>query len=137
MESGNSFDGQNIPALFATPFIPIQDPQLRKTFYKMALYIDPEGSADIDFNLRLNFNQTDTIQPNTIKLSNDTDLVSIFGSPTTIYGTSIYGGKLVNMFMVQVIGSGFTVSLRYECNDTNPPFSLDAATLEYALFDRR
>ena len=137
MESGNSFDGQNISALFATPFIPIQDPQLRKTFYKMALYTDPEGSMDIDFNLRLDFNQSDIIQPDTIKLSNTTDLVSIFGTPNTIYGTSMYGGKLVNMFMVQVIGSGFTVSLRYECNDTNPPFSLDAATIEYALFDRR
>jgi hypothetical protein len=137
MESGNSFDGQNIPALFATPFIPIQDPQLRKTFYKAALYTDPEGSMDIDFNLRLDFNQSDIIQPDTIKLSNNTSVVSIFGTPTTVYGTSIYGGKLVNMFMVQVVGSGFTVSLRYECNDTNPPFSLDAATIEYALFDRR
>jgi hypothetical protein len=137
MESGNSFDGQNIPALFATPYIPVQDPQLRKTFYKTALYIDPEGSVDIAFNLRLDFNQADIIQPDTIQLSNVTDAISIFSLPTTVYGTSIYGGKLVNMFMTQVIGSGFTVSLRYECNDTNPPFSLDAATLEYALFDRR
>jgi hypothetical protein len=137
MESGNSFDGQNIPAIFATPFIPIQDPQLRKTFYKAALYVDPEGSLDIDFNLILDFNQSDIIQPNTIKLTNITNLISFFGSPLTVYGTSIYGGNLVNMFMTQLIGSGFTVSLRYECNDTSPPFSLDAATLEYALFDRR
>jgi len=137
MESGNSFDGQNIPALFATPYIPIQDPQVRKTFYKMALYTDPDGGMDIDFNLRLDFNQDDSIQPNTIKLSNVTDTVGIYSNPAALYGTAIYGGRLVNRFLVQVIGSGFTVSLRYECNDTNPPFSLDAATLEYALFDRR
>jgi hypothetical protein len=137
MESGNSFDGQNIPALFATPYVPIQDPQVRKTFYKMALYTDPDGGIDIDFNLRLDFNQDDSIQPDTIKLSNVTDAIGIYSNPDAFYGTAMYGGKLINRFLVQVIGSGFTVSLRYECNDTNPPFSLDAATLEYALFDRR
>jgi hypothetical protein len=49
----------------------------------------------------------------------------------------VYGGKFTNMFMTQVIGSGFNASLEYTSNDTNPSFSLDAATIEYALFDRR
>jgi len=135
MESGNSFDGNKINATFATPFIPVQDPQLRKTFYKMTLYTDPEGSVNISFNLKLDLDQVNIIQPSPINLSNSIVSGGVYGSAT--YGTTLYGGKYTNMFMTQVIGSGFNVSLVYSVDDTNPSFSLDAATLEYALFDRR
>lgn len=137
MEDGYSFDGEKIQAIFATPFIPVQDPQLRKTFYKMTLYTDPEGSIDIKFNLRLDLDQINIIQPASINLTNIMISGGLYDSPSTTYGTTTYGGKFTNMFMTQVIGSGFNVSLEYTSNDTNPSFSLDAATLEYALFDRR
>jgi hypothetical protein len=42
MESGNSFDGESIAATFATPYVPFNDPRLRKTFYKLYLYTDPQ-----------------------------------------------------------------------------------------------
>lgn len=137
MESGYSFDGGNIQAIFATPFIPVQDPQLRKTFYKMTLYTDPLGSVNIKFNLKLDLDQINTIQPNSINLINTLTSGGLYDGSTTTYGTTVYGGKFTNMFMTQVIGSGFNASLEYTSNDTNPSFSLDAATLEYALFDRR
>lgn len=137
MENGYSFDGANIQAIFATPFIPVQDPQLRKTFYKMTLYTDPDGSVNIKFNLKLDLDQVNFIQPNSISLINALTEGGLYDSSATSYGTTIYGGKFTNMFMTQVIGSGFNASLEYTSNDTNPSFSLDAATLEYALFDRR
>ncbi len=138
MEDGYSFDGANIQAIFATPFIPVQDPQLRKTFYKMTLYTDPEGSVNVKFNLRLDLDQINIIQPDSINLINTlTGGGGFYDNSSTSYGTTVYGGKFTNMFMTQVIGSGFNASLEYTSNDTNPSFSLDAATLEYALFDRR
>lgn len=137
LESGYSFDGSNIQAVFATPFIPVQDPQLRKTFYKMTLYTDPEGSVNIKFNIKLDLDQVNIIQPNSIILNNTLIGGGLYDSSSAVYGTTVYGGKFTNMFMTQVIGSGFNVSLEYTSNDTNPSFSLDAATLEYALFDRR
>ena len=42
MEDGNSFDGSNIISTFATPFFPITDPRVRKSFYKMFLFTDPQ-----------------------------------------------------------------------------------------------
>ena len=44
-KKGNSFDGSNIQTTFATPYMPINDPRIRKTFYKMFLYTDPQGSV--------------------------------------------------------------------------------------------
>jgi hypothetical protein len=137
LESGNSFDGANINATFATPFVPITDPRIRKTFYKLFLYTDPEGSINILANLRLDFNNTEIIQPDSILLSNTSGLVNLYGTPTAKYGTVTYGGVLKTLFETQTIGSGFVVSLRFTSNGTTAPFALDAATLEYAEHDRR
>lgn len=136
-ESGNSFDGANISASFATPFVVINDPRLRKTFYKLFLYLDPKGSVSFETNLKLDFDDSGIVQPETISISNTSGTVAFYGDSTAKYGTALYGGKLKNVYETQVIGSGFAVSLQFTSNNTTPAFSLDAATLEFATFDRR
>ena len=137
MDSGSSFDGANINATFSTPFVPVTDPRLRKAFYKLVLYLDPEGSVDITANLKLDFDDEGLIQPDSIPFSNTTGTVGFYGSPTATYGVARYGSKLKKVFGTQVVGSGFTVSLQFTSDSTDPPFSLDAATLEFSTFDRR
>lgn len=137
MENGNSFDGANIFASFATPFVHINDPRIRKTFYKLFLYTDPQGSVTTSVNLKLDFDTQGSVQPDTITLSNDTGSVGFYGTASAIYGTTVYGSKLKKLFQTQVIGSGFSVSLQFISDGQNPPFSLDAATLEFATHDRR
>lgn len=137
MDSGNSFDGININATFSTPFVSVNDPRIRKAFYKLVLYIDPKGSVDINAALKLDFDNEGSIQPDVIPFSNTTETVGFYGEPTAIYGTAKYGSKLKKVFEAQTVGSGFTVSLQFTSNSDDPPFSLDAATLEFATFDRR
>ena len=137
MESGNSFDGTNIIASFATPFVSINDPRIRKTFYKLFLYTDPQGGVTTSVNLKLDFDTQGSIQPDTIELSNEAGTVGFYGSSGARYGTTVFGSKLVKQFETQVIGSAFSVSLQFVSDGQNPPFSLDAATLEFATHDRR
>jgi len=137
MESGSSFDGSNILATFSTPFVPVNDPRIRKSFYKLFLYVNPVGSVSVDLNLKLDFDDEGLIQPETITLSNSNAAAGFYGAPTSVYGTTVFGGKLKRQFETQVIGSGFTVSLQIASDGTDPPFSLDAATLEFASHDRR
>ena len=137
MESSNSFDGANIIATFSTPFVPINDPRVRKAFYKLFLYVDPQGSVTSAVNLKLDFDDEGVIQPDTIILSNETNAVGFYGASTAIYGQARYGSKLKKLFQTQVIGSGFTVSLQFVSDGIDPPYSLDAATLEFSSYDRR
>ena len=137
MENGNSLDSANIEATFFTPFVPLNDPQLRKTVYKLHLYTDPDGSIETTVNLKFDFDEEDVVQPAPISLSNTGQEVSIYGRSTSVYGTSVFGGKLKKVFTTQTIGSGFNVSLQFTSSDTFPPFSLDAAVLEFGTFDRR
>lgn len=137
MESGNSLDSENIIATFSTPFMPINDPRIRKAFYKTYLYLDPQGSVTTLMNLKLDFDDPDVIQPDTITLSNSTGSVGLYGGSSALYGTSVYGEKLKNVFQTQVVGSGFAVSLQFVSSSQDPPFSLDAVTIEYSTHDRR
>jgi hypothetical protein len=137
MESGNSFDGSNIVASFATPFVYINDPRIRKTFYKMVLYTDPQGGVTTSVNLKLDFDNAGSIQPSTILLSNETGSVGFYGNSGAKYGTTVYGNRLTKQFETQLVGSGFSVSVQFVSDSQNPPFSLDAATIEYSSHDRR
>lgn len=138
LEQGNSFDGSDIYAIFATPNLPLTDPRVRKTFYKMFLYTDPSGIVSFDAYLKLDFDQVDAIQPEGVLINNileSSSSVSLFGLGT--YGSASFGGKLQYVFEAQLVGSGYTGSLVFESVGTNPSFALDAVTIEYANNARR
>ena len=135
MESGNSFDGSNIKTTFATPHIAIDDPRKRKTFYKVFLYTDPQGSVAFNLSLKLDFDGQGTIQPAPLSILNTQGVVGFFGEGT--FGSTKFGTKLLKLFEAQVVGSGFTVSFQFDSDNTNPPYSIDALTVEYGLNDRR
>jgi hypothetical protein len=136
MEQGNTQDGAHIAATFATPFTPISDPEIRKTFYKGTTYLDVNGAFDLEYSLKFDFDQPTTIQPDSV-LTTDSAASVTYGEG--IYGTSLFGNKQKAIYEVQTIGSGFTVSILYETTGagTDAVFSIDSATLEYAVNDRR
>ena len=137
MEQGNTLDGANIVATFATPFVPLNDPNLRKTVYKGTTYVDVNGALDLKFSVKYDFDQPDTVQPEGTTLSNEASTIITYGSGT--FGTSTYGSKPKTVFDVQTVGSGNSVSLVYETTGTSTDavFTVDAATLEYATYGRR
>jgi hypothetical protein len=137
MEQGNTFDGTNITATFATPFVPLQDPNLRKTIYKATTYVDSDGVFDIQLSVKYDFDQAGSVQPLPISLNNATGAAVTFGSG--VFGTATFGTKQRAIYQVPVTGSGFTVSLLYETlgQTTDSTFTIDAATVQYALYGRR
>jgi hypothetical protein len=137
LESANTFDGANVPATFSTPFLPINDPRVRKTLYRMFLYTDPQGSVSMDVALKYDFEESDVIQPQEINFNNTSgaDAIAFYGDAT--FGTGTYGGTIKRLFDSQTVGSGFVVSLVFTSESTNPPYSLDALTLEYGTYGRR
>lgn len=134
MESGSTFDGGLIRSLFYTPYISVNDPNLRKTSYKVSTYFDPEGAFTGDLNLKYDFSDPNKIQPNTIALKGGGGF-SYFGE--AIFGSDSFGGNPETVLKEQVTGSFFTVSFQYEFDGTGAPFTLDTILLEYSTEDRK
>lgn len=140
LESGSSFNGSPIECIYESPYMPISDPQVRKTFYKLTLYAEPTGSMNLDLNLKYDFSSstnTDVVQPSTLSVSSTGSSVFLFGASNAVFNTATFGGELDSVYNKNVIGSGKTVALRFEDFSTNPTFTLDTALLEYSQEDRQ
>jgi hypothetical protein len=137
MEESNTFDNVAITSSFATPFVPLNDPRIRKTLYKLHLYIQPVGTTNIALNVKLDLDDKDVLQPDSIQMSNTNESVAFYGTTEARYGVSVYGGKLKTVYEKQLVGSGFLVSLQFICDQLTPPVVFDAATIEFASHDRR
>jgi len=140
LEDGSSRDGETIRAVYESPFMPIDDPKLRKTLYKATLYVDLNGTFSVDFNLKFDLfkvkNYNSTVQPATINLASSSTGVFVYGGVNSLYGTATYGSQLDKVYDTPVIGSGQTFAFRIEDISINPSFTLDTAIFEYRSHDR-
>lgn len=140
LETGTSRDGGSIDAIYRSPNIPVNDPQLRKTFYKIAVYADTEGLIDIDLNVGFDIFEIDNyhgIAGPKIKLTSAVQGVFTYGSPAAIYGQATYGSKVDNVYNTNIVGSGKTISFQIEDKSANTSFALDTIVLEYKTNDRK
>ena len=94
LEQGNAFDTDVINASFFSPYLPINDPTLRKTIYSVHTYLDPEGSFRAAMRLNYDFGGAEVIQPDPI------DLTNILESGSGDYDIGMYGSSLFSTHAV-------------------------------------
>lgn len=143
MDTGTTFDGTSVEATLETAFMPIDDPQIRKTFYKAVWFLDPEGTVDIDFNVKFDFDsktRNNVVQPDKIDITTSGVSVAFFGSVGVSFaasGGSSFGSTLEKIYPTNIIGSGDTIALRISDKSSNPIFTVDTCILEYKTNDRQ
>ena len=140
MESGNSLDGANINAIYESPYMPITDPQIRKTLYKMTLYVSPTGTLSIQCGIKFDFNRINNaavIQPPTFEIAGTSGGTALWGAPGVTWGNFTFGGDLDKVYVTQLVGAGKTFAIRFDDNSTNPSHTLDAAIIEFMPNDRQ
>lgn len=138
MEVGNSFNGSNIASIYESPYMPITDPQLRKTLYRITLYVTPTGSFTLQCGIKYDFdriNGQNVIQPPVFDIVSTGGGTSLWGSAT--WNQFYYGGIIDKVYSNHLVGSGKTFSVRFDDNSTNPSHTLDAAIFEYLASDRQ
>ena len=138
MESGNSFDSEDILAVYITPHLPITDPSTRKTLYKLDVFTDPEGSFDLTIDTIIDYDVDTVIQPasKSIESNIGADEFSLYG--LTVYGGGEYSNAVVNdLFKINLEGSGKMFAFKFESEGTLPPVSLNAMSIQYAQNGRR
>ncbi len=134
MESGNSLDGVNIEAIFETPYMPITDPKVRKTFYKHTLFATVGDTFTLTCSLKFDYRQAGSSPIVSFP-------ITTIGAPTRygsgVYGTAFYNAPTEEGFYSNVLGSAFTVAIQYRSVSQDPPFNLNFSILEYRTNERR
>lgn len=135
MESGSSLDGEDIEAVFETPYIPITDIKIRKTFYKHTLYAKTQGLMNITVLPKFDYLQSNANSSEPFELSTQAGS-AIYGSPLSVYGSAVYGALGQEQYYSNLVGSGFVIALRYSNTSQQPPFNINFAILEYRPNER-
>lgn len=136
LEIGSSLDGKDIESIFETPYMPLNDPKVRKTVYKHTLYARPSGTLNITCNLKFDYAQPSSSQSPAFPITGGGSS-AVYGSVGSVYGAAVYGANTEEQYYNNTIGSGFVVAIRYYNKSTNPAYNLNFATLEFRQNERR
>jgi len=136
-EEGNSFDGGNILSVYQTPFYFMQDPELRKVFYRVKTFLKSEGESTISVGIEYNFGDAEIAAPFNFDLTT-AGAASFFDASSTIYDdTDIYDGNPTPIRSTNISGSGDSISVAYVTNSTSPSHTIQAVSILYGTGDRR
>ena len=136
-EEGNSFGGSDILSVYQTPFYFMQDPELRKVFYRVKTFLKSEGESTISVGIEYNFGDAEIAAPSNFELTT-AGAASFFDASSTIYDdTDIYDGNPTPIRSTNISGSGDSISVSYVTNSTSPSHTIQAVSILYGTGDRR
>ena len=134
-ETGNDFNGADIFSYFQTPFVYMEDPEVRKTIYNINTYMRSEGVVTIAMGLEYDYGDT------ALTLASDyainTEGAAAFYDNAKFNAEEIYDGNPSPVRSTNVSGSGKSVSIKYVTNGTDPSHTIQAFSVTYGTGDRR
>lgn len=133
-EVGNNFDGLNIIANYASPYLDFGDVNVRKTLHKLSVFVRPEGENLLNAAIEYDWNSLDANNPAPYVL----ELVSTgdrYG--TAIYGISRYASKPVPFSIKNIEGGGFSARVTFTSSDQKDAYSIQGFVYEFEMNGRK
>lgn len=134
-ETGNSFNGSNIFSLYQTPYLHMQDPEVRKIIHSVSTYLRAEGDNTIVMSVVYDYEDFNTLSPTNYTLT--TEGTAAYYNEALYDSTATFDGNPSPVQRINVSGSGRAVSVKYVTNDTNASHSIQGLVLTYGIGDRR
>tara|TARA_R110002050_G_scaffold547_1_gene3976 strand:- start:217 stop:2352 length:2136 start_codon:yes stop_codon:yes gene_type:complete len=134
-ESGNNFNGNNIFSLYQTPYVYMQDPEVRKTIHSVNTYLRAEGILEVIMALEYDYGNPEIIVPTDFNFT--TQGAAAYYDNAKYDAEEIYDGNPSPIRSTNVSGSGKSISIRYVTNTDQPSHTIQAYSITYGLGDRR
>ena len=134
-ERGNSFNGTEIFSLYQTPYLHMEDPELRKIFYTVNTYMRSEGDNSIAMSVVYDYEDFNTISPSNYNLT--VTGAAAYYNEVLYDSTAIYEGNPSPVQRTNIAGSGKAISLKYVTSSTEASHSIQGIVITYGVGDRR
>ena len=137
-EQGTDFNGEDIIAVYATPYLDFGDTEVRKTMRKVNTFVRAEGPANVFLSMSYDWGDYNTARPNSYNQAST-------GGPVEFAGTNIdygaanvlYGGNSKPIMTTDVQGSGFSARATFVSLGQSEPFSIQGLVFEFSISGRR
>ena len=134
-DSGNTFDGTNILARYATPDYDYGDLGTLKTLHYVRVSIAAEGIVSPELQVRYDFSNPETPQPPSNFLFGTVNPPSIFSE--AVLGVNVFGGAAAPMIRIPVQGSGTSNNFTVITEDNKAPYKINGLYIDFIPSGRR
>tara|TARA_R110002074_G_scaffold103594_1_gene223525 strand:- start:301 stop:1938 length:1638 start_codon:yes stop_codon:yes gene_type:complete len=137
-EYGNSFAGQDIIAVYATPFLDFGDTEVRKTIRKVNTFVRAEGPTTFFLSLSYDWGDYNTKKPSEYTQTSAGGPVT-YNALNLDYGDAnvLYGGNSKPILTSDVQGSGFSTRATFVTLGQSEPYSIQGLVFEFSISGRR
>ena len=137
-ESGKSFNGADIVAIYTTPYFDFGDTETRKIFRKVNTFVRAEGPMTMNMSLTYDWDDPRVTRPSTYTQDSAGAPVK-YNTLGIIYaGTNVnYGGTDKPIIITPIQGSGYAVQLTYVTLGVFDPYSIQGMVFEFSVAGRR
>lgn len=137
-EQGSNFDGRDIVAVYATPYLDFGDTEIRKIMRKVNTFIRAEGPVTMNLAIAYDWGDYNTARPSTYT-QESTGGPTVFGGAGINYAGAnvLYGGNSKPIMTTDIQGSGFSVRATFVTVGQFDPYSIQGIVFEYTVAGRR
>lgn len=137
-ESGTTFNGQDIAAIYSTPYLDFGDTEIRKTLHKINTFIRAEGPFTMNISISYDWDDSDTSRPGTYSAASQGAPI-VYGGSNVSYGdaNTRWGGSTKPVLLSDIQGSGFAARATYVTVGNYEPYSIQGLVFEFAIAGRR
>lgn len=137
-ERGTNFAGEDIVAVYSTPFYDMGETDVRKHIRKINTFVRAEGPLEMNVGLTYDWFSKDSYNPRTY-------VEELTGRPVQYRGQNVtfgapglqYGGSDKPIIITTVEGSGFSVRITFVTVGQFDPYSIQGLVIEYTQSGRR
>ena len=139
METGNTYANGNtnetILAIFRSPDMVMGDPGIRKHMQRVNLNYQGEGTTvTADLAIRYDYDDQNSPQPEKISITSGGG-AAVYG--VALYNAANYDASGIPLIRQSVEGSGFSVALKIDDQNSSDAFSIKGFQLEFTPGGRR
>ena len=130
-ESGTSFNGEDVIAVYATPFFYFDNTEKRKNFHKLSVFTRPEGSSTFNLAVYYDWDDPNKFNPGSYTLSTVGALLRYFTTGGTFGSTFTFGGSSSPVLEQNLQGSGRAVGFVIASISQDAPYSIQGWGITY------
>jgi len=137
-EQGKDFNGADILAIYATPYLDFGETEQRKKIKKLNTFIRAEGPLEMLLSVTYDWGDGKVLGPSTYTQTSRGAPTKYAGRNITYNATDvIYGGDDKPVMTSDVQGSGFSVQAQFVTLGQTEPYSIQGMVFEYSVAGRR
>lgn len=133
-EVGSTLNGENMIAVYSTPYIDFGDTEVRKVIEKISLFIKATEGFSGTLDISYDWGDTNVKNPDPYAFELASSF-STYGSGT--YGTISYGSTVASRAIQDIQGSFFSMRTTLTTYGDVEPFSIHALIYEYQVKGRK